>query len=314
MNRFHITLFLIVVVGASLLQSGCGGTLKLGSLESDELFQLGIEQYEQHKYIRAVEIFQTIVYNFPGESVVDSAQYYLGLSNFGNKDYTIAEREFNRLMLNYPSSVYVVHAQFMRAVCFFEGTPKHYGLDQSDLDIAIRHFEDFIIDHPESELVPDTREYLLQARTRLAQKHYSNGMVYVHIRRRSAATTYFQKVIDDFTDTRYAAMASFQLADLAYNNKQFEKAHELFNNFLSVFPDHEWAEKATQRSEEAAFKNAEQAFESGQMAVARKLLESFLQDFPESKRLGKADKYLKQIGETPVDESTIEQASFGTDG
>jgi outer membrane protein assembly factor BamD len=314
MYRVTVLLFSMLVGLAGFLQFGCSGSLKLGSLPPDELFELGRKYHNEHKYIRAIEVFQTVVYNFPGESIVDSAQYYLALSYFGNKDYTLAEREFNRLLLNYPSSVYVIHAQFMRAVCFFEGTPKHYGLDQSDLETAIRQFEDFIIDHPESELLPDARAYLLTARTRLAHKYYDGAMVYVHIERDNPAKTYFQKVIDDFTDTEYAAKSSYRLAELEYKRKNYEKALEMYSNFLVVFPEHEWAGKASERAEEAAFKWAEVAYKNGDMVKARELLEAFTKDYPESKRIDKANKYLQQIGESPTGEPGVEQADSATEG
>ncbi|HUV30468.1 MAG TPA: outer membrane protein assembly factor BamD [Acidobacteriota bacterium] len=313
MKRVAICLLSVVVAGVGLMPLGCSPALQLGSLQPDGLFTLGKERYENGKYVKAVEAFQTLVYNFPGEPVIDTAQYYLALSYFASEDYILAEREFNRLLLNYPSSVYVVHAQFMRAVCFFEGTPGHYGLDQSDLTEAIGQFEDFIIDHPESELMPDARAYLLQAKTRLAKKYYESGMVYVHIGRPSPAATYFQKVIDDFTDTEFAARSSFQMAELEFKRMDYEEARRLFDNFLIVFSDHEWSDKARKGTEEAAFKQAERAYKSGEPALARKLFEAFKRDFPESKRTGKTDKYLKKIGEMPVEGSSVEQASSGDD-
>ncbi len=305
----RLTLYLLALVGSILLYLACGGPPKLSQLPPDELFELGKARYDDGKYLKAIEIFQNLVYSYPGEAIVDTAQYYLALSYFGNKDYQLAQVEFNRLILNYPSSAYAVHSQFMRAVCFFEGTPKHYGLDQTDLVTAIQQFEDFLVDHPESELVPDCRKYLLTARTRLARKYYQSGVVYVRINALSAAKTYFQKVVDDFTDTEYAARAGFQVAEVEYKLKNYGEARRRFVNFLTVFPNHEWSEKASRRVEESTFKNAEMAFEKGDFILARDQFELFKREYPESKRLKKLNKYLKQIEGMSLDESGAEQAS-----
>lgn len=293
------TLLVCFVAFVIFINAGCSTPPEPGGLPADQLYELGMEMYQHGKFVRALEYFQTIVYNYPGESVVDSAQYYLAMSYFGNEEYVLAEREFNRLQLNYPSSPFTVNAQFMRAVCFFEGTPKKYGLDQTDLYKAIKQFEDFIVDHPESEMVEDAQAYLLQARTRLAHKYYESGMVYVHIHRLEPAKIYFQRVVDDFTSTPYAPMASFRIAELEFNRKNYAEAVRRFRNFLTVFPTHEWAPKARKRLDEAAFKQAELAYRSGSLSEAKELFESFVTQFAQSKRVDKAKKYLNKIGDLP---------------
>lgn len=301
---------------------------------ASQLYKSGMEFYDNKKYTKAVESFQMIVYNYPGEAIVDTAQYYLALSYFGNKDYALAQVEFNRLIVNYPSSAYVLNAQFLKAVCFFEGTPKHYGLDQSDLEQAIKLFEDFIIDHPESELMPDAQKYLLLARSRLARKYYESGVVYMRINAPTAAKKYFQIVIDDYTSTEYAPQAAFYKAESEMKLQNYDDALRQFDNFVSVFPDHEWRDKALEKRKEAFFKSAEKAYADSNYAAsidiindylseykendeltlkkaaflsaeasfmnkdyttARTKFQSFIDDFARNKRTRKAEKYLEEI-------------------
>jgi len=187
---------------------GCAGEVSLSGLNSHELFDLGKDLYDDEKYIKAIEHFQAIVYNYPGEAIVDTAQYYLALSYFGNEDYTLAGVEFNRLVLNYPSSEYFENALFLKAASYYQSTPKHHGLDQRELEKAIRQLNDFIIDYPESESVADAKQLLSQARTRMAKKYYKSGEVYKHMGAFESARTYYQIVIDDYTDIEeYSARA-----------------------------------------------------------------------------------------------------------
>ncbi|MBN1211060.1 MAG: outer membrane protein assembly factor BamD [candidate division Zixibacteria bacterium] len=280
-NYSKLTVVSLFFICSCALLLSCGGKKSLSYESARELFNKGIDFYEREKYVNAIEAFQLIVYNHPGESIVDTAQYYLALSYFGNGEYQLARVEFNRLIINYPSSAYAVNAQFMQAVCFYEGTPTHFGLDQSDLGEAIKQFEDFIIDHPESELVNDAKKYLLSARTRMARKYYESGIVYVRINAFTAAKKYFQIVVDDYTDTEYAPWATYYIAESELNLGNYDEAARQLDNFILVFPEHEWVDKAIEKNAEAVFKSGEKAFEEGEYSLAREKFDSYIKKFPE---------------------------------
>ncbi len=293
--RSCLIMLYVALLGMALLVAGCGGSKSLVTRSGHEQFEMGKREYDREKYYKAIELFQAVVYNHPGESVVDTAQYYLGLSYFGNEEYELAGVEFNRLIVNYPSSAYFEHAVFMKAVSFFESTPRHYGLDQTDLQEAIKQFEDFIIDFPESELIGDVREYLLRAKSRMARKYYESGIVYSRLRAYEAAKIYFQKVIDDYTDTDYGSRASYKYAEMEFRLKQFDEARKKFEDFRTVFPEHDWYEKAARRIIEAAFRSGEAAFRKGDYTLAQQKLEAFQTEFPDNGWTKKVQKYLDKI-------------------
>ncbi len=288
-----LTLLLILFTGAIL--SGCGGRRSISELTASELFATGLEAYEDEDYVDAIDYFQACIYNYPGRTVVDTAQYYLGLSYYGNKEYKVAEVEFGRLVSNYPASVYFEHAIFMRAVCAFESAPDHYGLDQTELETALDRLEDFVIDFPESELVPDAQEYIRVGRNRLGRKAYEAGVVYHRMGAYKAAKKYFQHVIDEYTDTEWAAGATYMLAEENLKLANYEEAGQVFEDFLVVFPDHEWTDKAAVRAEEAGFKAAVKLYEAGEYDAAREKLERFRMRYPSSDRIDDVSEYLERI-------------------
>jgi outer membrane protein assembly factor BamD len=304
----HLTVFCLVWFAISLLVSGCGGSKSLATMSASELMTKGKWAYDNKKYLKAIELFQTIVYNYPGESIVDTAQYFLALSYFGNEEYELAGVEFNRLIVNYPASPYFEHAIFMKAVSAFESTPRNYGLDQTDLQDAIKQFEDFVIDFPESQLMADARQYLLAARTRMARKFYEAGIVYVRKRAFEAAKVYFQKVIDEYTDTEYAAQASFQYAEMEFKLGRFDEARQKFEDFKKVFPDHELVDKARKKEVEAAFKSGEAAFKNGDYALAEQRLQTFKINYPDNGRSKKVEEYLEKIHQITKDEAQLNEA------
>jgi outer membrane protein assembly factor BamD len=292
-------LFVSLLIAAVL--SGCGGQVNLAQLNARELFDLGMQRYQKHKYLGAIEALQAAIFNFPGESHVDTAQYYLALSYFGNRDYVLAQTEFNRLQVNYPASAFAPQAQLMKAVSFFKGTPKHYGLDQTDLATAVKQFEDFLVDYPEDEAVPEARAYLTEAKTRLARKLYESGTIYTRLRDYYAARVYFQKVIDDYTETPSAAEATYQIAESYFQQKNWDEAHTKFQNFGVIWPEHKWAIRAGERSCEAALRGGKEAFENGDLAVAKTRFERFRDVCgQDAKKLRQVEEYLARIGTVPT--------------
>jgi outer membrane protein assembly factor BamD len=282
---------------------GCSNPKTLTNLPAGELFKQGKEKYDKKKYLSAIEYFQAIVYNFPGKSIVDTAQYFLALSYYANKEYPVAAVEFNRLLTNYPASVYAAQSQFMKAVCAFESAPKSPGLDQTELLDAIKQFEDFVVDRPESELVPDAQKYLLAAQTRMADKYYRAAVVYSRIHAPGAAIIYYQKVIDDYTNTKYAPLATFHIAEEEYNMNHFDVARAKFEAFEKAFPKDELVPKAAEMAACSAFKSGELAYDKSDWRTARDRFEAFKKDFPDDKRVKKADDYLANIARLPDSET-----------
>lgn len=308
MKRTFLISTSLIIIGLLPVMIGCGGSKALGEMTSAELFEMGKEKFDKGKYFRAVEYFQTVIYNYPGESIVDSAQYYLGLSYYSDEDYELAQIEFNRLILNYPSSVYFENAMLFRAVCAFKSAPEHYALDQANLEQAIIMLEDFIIDFPESDNMPEARTHLLEARTRLAQKNYKNAKVYMFMGAYSAAAVYFQIVIDDYTDTDFAPRALFGLGEALYKKKQFSEARDKFQNFITVYADHELRIKAEEMVIKAAFSDGEHAFKLAKFDEARQSFEDFIEKYPRSGKKDKVDDYLKKIKAISRDSTKVENA------
>ncbi len=301
----------LLIVALSIVASfwGCGGPPKIAGLSARQLYDQGIDKYDNGKYLHSIELFQAIVYNYPGESLIDTAQYYLALSYYGNKDYGLATIEFNRLLINYPASVYATQAQLMKAVAYFEGIPENYGLDQSELPQAIQQFEDFLIDHPEADATEEAKAYLNTARTRLAQKYYASGVVYTRVRDYRASRIYFQKVIDDFTDTEFAALATYEIAEGDFQSKKWDDAHEEFEKFSLVFSEHELAPKAAERMCEASYKGGENAFEKGDFGLAKTRLDRYLLVCGDDEgKVKKANEWLELIGDVPVVETEGDHA------
>ena len=241
MNKRHSAAAIIVII---LILAGCGAPgLRLESNAQDQ-FKLAQKEYDKNHWLKAIEGFQKVIFNFPGADIVDTAQYFLSMSYYSNKEYELAAVEFQRLRTNYPQSAYYDEAQYMNGVCYLKNTPGHYALDQEDLKTAIQQLQDFIIDNPDSPLVPEAERVILEGMTKLARKEYENGMLYFKLYQYKSAGIYFQYVIDNYTGTEYSAKAQYRLAEIAFKKEEFADALLKFRNFITVYPENELVPKA----------------------------------------------------------------------
>jgi len=239
-------LVLIVIVMISL--NGCGGGITMKNLGSaEEQYRAAHEEYQKEHYLKAIDGFQKVIYNFSGASMVDSAQYFLAMAYYHQKDYFMAAAEFDRLVNTYPGSPFIDDGQYMAGICYYKSSPDNYGLDQEELQRAIQSLEDFVTDNPESELVKEARASIKDADNRLARKRYENGRMYFRLGYYESAGIYFQTVIDEHTNSQWAARSLYYMAEIDYKQKRFSEAKAKFDNFLVVYPDHEFSNKARKK-------------------------------------------------------------------
>jgi len=237
-------LFVAAVGLAAIWFSGCGMPSIKAAANALDQFDLAKAEYDEEHWLKAIEGFQKVIFNFPGATIVDTAQYYLAMSYYNNDEYELAAVEFQRLITNYPRSAYTTEAQFMAAMCYMENTPDHYALDQEDLKSAIALLRDFIIDNPDSPLVESARAVIGEGMDKLARKEYETASFYLRIYDLEAARIYFQHIIDNYTDTRYAPRALFGLSEVLYKESRMVEALEKFNHFLVIYPGSELVSKA----------------------------------------------------------------------
>jgi outer membrane protein assembly factor BamD len=238
---------------------GCGGITMKNYPTAELQYRNALKEYQKEHYLKAIDGFQKVIYNFSGASMVDSAQYYLAMAYYQQKDYYLAAAEFERLVGTYPGSPFVDDGKYMAGLCYFKASPDHYGLDQDELYRAIDALTDFVTDNPESDLVDDAEATIRAADNRLAHKRYSSGRMYFRLGYYKAAEIYFQTVIDDFTDTEWGARALYYMGELRYKQGSYDAARSTLDNFLVVYPEHDYVPKAIKMLAEIEKKIAETA-------------------------------------------------------
>lgn len=228
-----------------LIVAGCGSSGRLRYETPQEAYERGIDLYEEGKYDRAAEYFRG-VFDFGRTSEwADDAQYYLARATYENGEYLVAASEFDRFVQLYRTDPRAVEAEYQRAMSYYQLSPS-YQLDQTDTEQAIEQFLLFVSRNPESELVPEANERIIELRNKLARKQYEAAQLYMRRELYEAAAVTFESVFDRYPETPWAddallgAMRAYiAFADLSVQNLQAERlrqAVEAYDRLVQI-PD-----------------------------------------------------------------------------
>lgn len=218
----------------------CGSKRQLAPLAPEDEFERAMYYYENGKIEDAIQSFERILFYHPSSEFVDDAQYWLGMTYFENKEYDQAITEFDYLIRNFPRSAFLEQAYLNRAKAHLHQAP-HYSKDPTKLNRAIRLFDQFLTQFPNSPYTNDVRNLILEARNRLARKELENGKLYDRIGKEDAALLYFNYVLTTYPEADVSGEAAYRAAIIYEKQKQYEQALTL----LRVLREEEaWKEKA----------------------------------------------------------------------
>ena len=114
MKKITIILGLMAIVACSSRYE----TL-LSSNDVDAKYKAAMEYFQNKKYQKAAQLFESMSVLTSGTERDDTVQYYWGLSNYRYKDYYTAESNFKRFLENFPQSPFAEDARFLQLDCMY---------------------------------------------------------------------------------------------------------------------------------------------------------------------------------------------------
>jgi outer membrane protein assembly factor BamD len=228
--------YLIILLLFPILYIGCSSSIDTANLSPDEKLKYGVQLYNDEDYEEAINEFQAIILQYPGNAVVDDAQYYLAQSRFKRGEYIIAAFEFSKLIKNMAASEFLPDAQFMLAECYYSLSP-NYTLDQKYTKKAIEEYQAFIDFFPTNSRVPEAEKKILEMNEKLAHKEYNTAYIYEKLDYYTAALNSYNNVIETYHDTYYAPLAMFDKINLLIERNKNAEALAETSKFLQRYPD-----------------------------------------------------------------------------
>ncbi|QQS37330.1 MAG: outer membrane protein assembly factor BamD [Ignavibacteriales bacterium] len=220
---------------------GCSGSIDTTNLTPEEKLNYAIELYNDEDYEEAINEFQAIILQYPGNAVVDDAQYYLAMTRYHRGEYILGGYEFSKLIKNMTASEHIPMSQFMLSECYYLLSP-NFNLDQRYTKKAIEEYQAFIDFFPTHEKVAEAESKIAELNDKLAQKEFSDALIYEKLEYYTASLMYYTNVIETYHDTRYAPMAMYNKIVLLIDRDKNSEALTEINKFLARFSDDSRAE------------------------------------------------------------------------
>ena len=226
-----------LISGAILLLFwGCSSTQDLSDLNADARLANAVKLYEEEDFEDAATEFEALLLQYPGSSIVDDAQYYLGMCKFQGDEFILAAFEFSKLIKNMPASEFVADAQFMLAESYFELSPD-FTLDQKYSKKAIEEYQAFVDFFPLNQRVSEAERKISELNDKLAQKEYSIAVIYEKMDYYTASLKYYDAVVEIYHDTQYAPMSMYRKIKLLMDREREDEALKEMSKFVRMYPE-----------------------------------------------------------------------------
>ncbi len=238
-----------LIVCALALVAACASKYEtlLSSNDVDAKYAAAMEFFQNKKYQKAAQLFESMSVLTSGTARDDTVQYYWGLSNYRYKDYYTAESNFTRFLENFPQSPFSEDARFLRLDCMYRATYR-YELDQAPTRTCLAAIAEYEREYPEGspngEALQAMKKDLLE---RLDRKAYESAKLYYKMEDYLAARVALRNVLKDNAENvyreevlYYTALASYHYARLSVSTKQKERYlvfADDYLNFIGEYPE-----------------------------------------------------------------------------
>lgn len=290
----HLKLFIPAALTCVMTLSSCRAQFDnlLNSTDTDMKYTAAFEYFNDGKYNKAAQIFESLSVLMNGTERDDTVQYYWGLSNYRAKDYYDAETNFAKFIETFPRSPFTSEASFLRIDCLYRQTYR-YELDQNPTRTAIQAINEYLVEEKSGTHRDVCNNMLKDLQQRLDKKEFENARLYYKMEDYKASRVAFKNVLKNNADNQYredvlyyTAMSSYKYAAMSVAKKQKERYLVFvddYYNFISENPDSKY-----RRVLDVMFRRSQKAL--GRYSGSDDDLEEKAKDFEKMKKLLEKDK------------------------
>lgn len=186
-------------------------------------YEFAEDLYKKGKYGRTVEKLEEILATCAGTGYLEQTQFLLAESYFNQEDWIEARGEYGSFIINFPGSPFVETAEFRKAISSFN-MEYRVARDEANTTIAMKDFERYLSNHPDSPLRDSINYYYGLLVERRAEKEFQTARLYLRMDKPQAAVIYFKEFLETYPTSKRHTESLFMIAQ-AYNDlDQFESA------------------------------------------------------------------------------------------
>jgi len=211
-----------VLIGAMLLVAGCTNKkvknpiANVDSKQPDKvLYDRAMDAMKHQKYDVARLSLQTLINTYPDSEYVARAKLAIGDSWYaegGSAAWTQAESEYKDFQTFFPNMAEAAEAQMKIANIHYKEMEKP-DRDYTHAKRAEEEYRQLILQYPDSKLVPEAKERLLQVQEILAEREYMIGHFYFLREAWPAAIARYKSLVDTYPLYSGADQALYELGE-----------------------------------------------------------------------------------------------------
>jgi outer membrane protein assembly factor BamD len=251
-----------MILGLALASACASGspTPPVGTPEPDKfLHDRGTEELAKKRWLTSREYFRQLVDGYPQSQYRADAKLGIGDTYLGEgtlEAQVLALNEYREFLTFFPTHSRAAYAQYKLGMAHFNHmlAPDR---DQTETREAIREFETFLERYPQSELLPEVRKRLREAKDRLSEYDYRVGLHYYRIKWYPGAIGRFKPLLDRDPEYTNRDAVYFYFAESLLRSNLPAAALPYYEKLVKEFEQSEFLEEAKRRIEELKKSHAE---------------------------------------------------------
>lgn len=273
------TLFFPIFLSATLLVgcAGSGDNKKSHTQFCHEKYEKAEEMFKNGKYGRVQEKLEDILSLCAGTGYMEKSQFLLAESYFNLEEWIEARGEYGSFVMNFPGSPFAETAMFRKAVSSFNMEYK-VTLDESSTTTAMKDFERYLDNYPETPLRDSVNYYYALLVERMAEKEFLTARLYMRMGKPQATVIYLKEFLETYPNSKRRQESLFMITDAYTELDQFDAAR----SYLEI------ARNEMQNDDKDMLKALEKSESS--IAKAEAKFEKKLKNDAEKNRLQKEEK------------------------
>jgi outer membrane protein assembly factor BamD len=211
------------------------------------------EYYDQKKYFKANEVYETLMPSFRGTKNYEELYYRYCYSFYYQQDYLSASYQFKNFVENFPKSPKADECEFMYATCLYKMSPK-FALDQSNTYKAMEALQTYINTHPGSKNLTEANNYIDICRAKIETKDAKAALLYFDIGEFKAATVAYKSLIQAYPESKSLDLYQFMVVKAFYKyakssiptkqEERYAEAVNAYNELKEIAPHSEHLKEA----------------------------------------------------------------------
>lgn len=222
-------------------------------------FDAADKDFKEGNYGRVKEPLEEILNICIGTGYMEQAQFLLAESYFNLEEWLEARGEYGSFINNFPSSPFIETAEYRKGVAAFN---IEYDIDRDETNttLAMRDFEKFQSNYPESPLMDSVNYYMNLLIERRAERDYRTARLYHKLDHPQSTVIYMKEFLDLYPRSKRRPEALNLLIESYAELDQFETARYYLENYRLTVPDSIQKRIETVEDQEAYIAKLEKKF------------------------------------------------------